>query len=685
MILRTLIIISLIITGNVNSSLSANIDMNNQKKRSVQTDEYDFNKNGIMDLGDAIMVLQIMSGRYSNDNTIDRPGIILDGSMSSSPVTLTKLEEHIHIPSDFGQQKGNNLFHSFKTFNIKSSESATFSGPDTIQNIIIRITGDETSFIDGQFQSDLPNATIYLLNPNGVKIGTNASVNINASLHISTADYLVMEDAEPFIVNDAQPVLSISQPLGFGFLDTGTGIIDIAHNDQIEISTGKTISLIGSEINIKNSHIIASEGQINVASLSSCETILSDSGLTVNEKCSGGHINLLDSSRLTVDGSGSGNIFILGGVLHLNEASYLSSISNGNKNGGDINLLLDNLNMNDASFIQNGTISGEISRGGNINITATETVYLWNKSRIISSTENSLAGIIRIQAKNISIRQESVINSHTTGFGVGGEIYLVASEEVLFSNSALSMDSEASGNSGNIIIKSNNIFVSNGSTIVSETSGTGHGGCISIQAGNHINLVGTNDNGIANTISNNSTSTGNAGEIYLNASQISIEDGGTINAASMDGGSGGNIQIHTDNLELIGVNPHGENLDGFNSGIISVTDPTGTLGAIQISSKQLIIKEGAYIKTNTCSNGNAGKVQIQGESLTIQGIAPVIAKDQFLESQIVFNENHSPTDGIKLSGIYANSDSHQYTEHSGAGGNIIIDFSKISLYEEGGE
>ena len=36
---------------------------------------------------------------------------------------------------------GANLFHSFARFDLNSSESATFSGPDSVANIISRVTG----------------------------------------------------------------------------------------------------------------------------------------------------------------------------------------------------------------------------------------------------------------------------------------------------------------------------------------------------------------------------------------------------------------------------------------------------------------------------------------------------------------------------------------------------------------
>jgi len=45
------------------------------------------------------------------------------------------------IGPDLGQQRGGNLFHSFKDFNLQRLESATFSGPNHIQNVISRVTG----------------------------------------------------------------------------------------------------------------------------------------------------------------------------------------------------------------------------------------------------------------------------------------------------------------------------------------------------------------------------------------------------------------------------------------------------------------------------------------------------------------------------------------------------------------
>jgi filamentous hemagglutinin family protein len=67
------------------------------------------------------------------------------------------------IGADLGQQRGGNLFHSFQDFNLQSFESATFSGPDQIQNVISRVTGGNPSNIDGTIRSTIPNADFISL------------------------------------------------------------------------------------------------------------------------------------------------------------------------------------------------------------------------------------------------------------------------------------------------------------------------------------------------------------------------------------------------------------------------------------------------------------------------------------------------------------------------------------------
>jgi len=79
--------------------------------------------------------------------------ITTDGSLGPS---LNLPGPDYQIGPDLGQQRGGNLFHSFKDFNLNSLESATFSGPNHIQNVISRVTGGNPSNIDGLFRSTIP-------------------------------------------------------------------------------------------------------------------------------------------------------------------------------------------------------------------------------------------------------------------------------------------------------------------------------------------------------------------------------------------------------------------------------------------------------------------------------------------------------------------------------------------------
>ncbi|OQX27092.1 MAG: hypothetical protein BWK80_07005, partial [Desulfobacteraceae bacterium IS3] len=116
-------------------------------------------------------------------------GIKLDGTVG----TAGKIDlpgPNYAIKPEYGKQSGTNLFHSFQQFNIHNGESATFSGPASVKNIISRVTGGSASWIDGKLASTISGADLYFLNPAGVMFGSNASLDLSGSFHVSTADYL---------------------------------------------------------------------------------------------------------------------------------------------------------------------------------------------------------------------------------------------------------------------------------------------------------------------------------------------------------------------------------------------------------------------------------------------------------------------------------------------------------------
>src|SRR5262249_45972869 len=71
--------------------------------------------------------------------------ITLDGSLGPRGALPGP---HYRIPAEVGQIRGPNLFHSFGEFNVPTQGSATFTGPQTVTNILSRVTGGNVSHID---------------------------------------------------------------------------------------------------------------------------------------------------------------------------------------------------------------------------------------------------------------------------------------------------------------------------------------------------------------------------------------------------------------------------------------------------------------------------------------------------------------------------------------------------------
>ncbi len=132
------------------------------------------------------------------------------------------------IPQSVGRLNGTNLFHSFSQFSISAGESATFTANTgtTVTNVIARVTGTSPSNVNGLVRSDIPDANLFLINPNGIVFGPMAQLDVQGSFVASTASYVRLADGVRFSTvapNDA--LLTSAPPAAFGFLGKGAGSI----------------------------------------------------------------------------------------------------------------------------------------------------------------------------------------------------------------------------------------------------------------------------------------------------------------------------------------------------------------------------------------------------------------------------------------------------------------------------
>ncbi|MEH1945255.1 MAG: filamentous hemagglutinin N-terminal domain-containing protein [Nostoc sp.] len=104
---------------------------------------------------------------------------------------------------DGGATRGANLFHSLQDFNVGEGKGAYFANPTGIENILTRVTGNNPSNILGRL-GVLGGASLFLLNPNGIIFGPNASLDIQGSFVATTADRVQLGDSGYFSATQPQ-------------------------------------------------------------------------------------------------------------------------------------------------------------------------------------------------------------------------------------------------------------------------------------------------------------------------------------------------------------------------------------------------------------------------------------------------------------------------------------------------
>ena len=487
-----------------------------------------------------------------------------------------------------GTARSGNLLHSFREFNVETGQTADFQATAGTQNIISRVTGTNDSWIDGQIKSTTSEADLYLVNPNGIVMGKNASLDVQGAFHATTADYVTLADGQRVFAEADQGVaLTVAAPEAFGFLDDSAGQIRI-DGSQLQVQAGEVLSLVGGEITLESSARlripggrvdlvgVASDGEVRLASDQISNTVANRANITLND-------STVDVNNQT-DSTTIGRIRVQGAQISANNGQLRAdNHSMVDATGNQVELQADTIRLTGSQIT---TIVNNSGQGGSVRLEARDQVGMHN-SLITMETRSETAdagdgGDLVIQATDITLTDDTAITAETRGSGAGGSVWLEARDQVAMHNSAITMATYSelanAGKGGDLIIQATDITLATGTVITAETLSSGQGGPVRLVAIDQIRLSGQDTQ---------------------------------INSSSHGPGAAGTVRIQAANLTLTAT-ARVESTSGFVDQMVDSDLPrTGAAGQIEIDLSGVLHMSGnSKISTSTEGSGDAGNIRI---------------------------------------------------------------------------
>ncbi|WP_445629163.1 two-partner secretion domain-containing protein [Nostoc sp. DSM 114167] len=534
-----------------------------------------------------------------------------------------------------GIQKGKNLFHSFSNFSIPTGNTAIFNNAADVQNIFSRVTGGSVSNIDGLIKAN-GSANLFLLNPSGIIFGANAQLNLGGSFIGTTAQSIKFSDGAEFnaINPQANPLLSINVPIGLqmgnnpasitvqgtGHRLTNIGGLPLVTQNpsatELRVQPGKTLALVGGNLNLNGATLTAKQGQVELGSVSGSGLVSllpTAQGYTLGYEDGQkfGDIQLTGRSLLDISGVNAGSVQIRGRHIQFTDGSLVLARNLGNIPGGDIRL--------------QATEAIDL-----IGTTADSTIRSGVRTEVVGI---AASGNISVITPQFTLQQGGGLNSISVGVASSGNIHVDATAIKLSGLSpinpkvsSLSTSGYGSGNAGDISVNANSLLVSNGGSLISATFGSGSSGKVTIRT-NHTTVMGEGPDGIYSNISSITFATGNAKTLTLDTAKLQILDGGAIGTTTFFAGNGGDISINaTESIEISGRSR--SNNSSINSSSILLPlllrqrfhlpdKLTANAGNVSINTPSLTLTDGGTVGVTSQGSGNGGSLKIAANTIRL--------------------------------------------------------------------
>ena len=598
----------------------------------------------------------VMSSAIAWANCADAQ-IIPDNTLGNENSTVTSTGSVDAING--GTTRGANLLHSFQEFNVGEGRSAYFANPAPIENILSRVTGGNPSQILGKL-GVLGNANLFLINPNGIIFGRNASLDVRGSFVGTTANGIGLTNGDIFSANPQAPLptgLLNVNPNAFFFNQLKAQKIvnrSTAISSGLQVPQGRSLLLVGGDVRLEGGKIFASGGRVELGSVAGLGTVglnVSGNNLSLNfpANVERAEVSFTDGAEVNVASGGGGSIAVNAKNIEvLGKSSLRAGI---------------------------GLFKGvDGAQAGDVTLNATETVRVENSSIYNAALGNGNSGKLQVDTGNLIIR-DGVLATLTISQGSGGELIVNAKDLMELTGSPTS--------NGTISI---NIPV--------EALGSYRDVSVNLPIGlfslsiNARNLL--NPQNISNVPLNLENflpkASGKAGNINVETGRLIVSDGAVVLAGTTSEGSAGDLTVKADLIELSGISANDSSIgirtlsfeNRIPSGLRSGTTGFGLGGNLTIETGRLIARDGAWVGTNTAGEKPAGELTVNAtESIELSGTSFANGFPTFLANGTRGGGNaKSLTINTKQLKVSDGAIVSSGTSGSGQGGELMINASE---------
>jgi len=309
----------------------------------------------------------------------------------------------------------------------------------------------------------------------------------------------------------------------------------------------------------------------------------------------------------------------------LEEESIITTETGWKADAGDILIRAQEVRLERQSEITSS--SAGKGAGGEIRITARDSLVLTGFSEIESRAyQQGDAGSITVEAGNLTLKGGSTISTRTEGSGDGGDLYVHVRESADLSGlcmrqgedgagrkvfrSGLVSDTEGKGDAGDIYLQVGSLNMGNGAEINAGTHGSGLGGRIDLEARDSVSIHGYRRGSDGRKYDSRITSaayrSGPGGDIRVQARNITLENRGTVSAASYGRADAGNISMQASrDFET-------------HQGYIATSAQRAGGGNIEISAGDFrLLDESLVTASVTRGEGSGGNVRIRSRGFLI--------------------------------------------------------------------